>query len=71
MEYNLPVRKFCSGQKKLATWRLPSDLLEKLEQIAESHGWTTTDVVMTALDQFVQWSEEERKKKTPRRYEKK
>jgi NRPS condensation-like uncharacterized protein len=52
--YSLPKRKYCSGEKKMVSWRLPEALFKKLESIAEAGGWTVTDVVMTALDDFIQ-----------------
>ncbi len=67
MEYNLPERKFCSGPKKLATWRLPETLLSQIEKVAEDRGWTVTEVVMTSLDQFCQFYEKGQKGKSKKK----
>ena len=57
----LPKRKYCNGNKKMVSWRMPEALIRKLEKIAEQNGWTVTDVVATALDGFVQAEELENK----------
>jgi hypothetical protein len=41
--------------------RLPVDLMKEIEKISQDKGWTTTDLVCTVLDQFIQW---EKKKET-------
>lgn len=51
---SLPKRKYCSGDKKMVSLRLPEELVKKLELIAKDCGWTVTDVVMTSLDDYVQ-----------------
>jgi len=56
-KFNLPVRKYCDGEKKMVSLRLPKRLWEELECIAAQYGWTTTDVVTTCLDEFAQWEE--------------
>lgn len=61
--YNLPKRKYCSGGKKMVSLRLPEQLIKKSEQIAEKHGFTVTDMIATALDNFIQSYEDEFKKK--------
>jgi len=71
MEFNLPKREYCDGEKKLATWRLPEPLLTQLEKISKERGWNMTDVVITALDQFCQWDAGQKKKKSPPGYRKK
>ncbi len=53
--FNLPKRKYCDGEKKLMSIRLPEKLLNELEKVSAEKGWTLTDVIATALDQFVQW----------------
>ena len=60
-EFNLPKREYCSGDKKMVSWRLPEMLLEELEKVADDRGWTLTDVATTALDQFVQWANQQEK----------
>jgi predicted transcriptional regulator len=54
-KFNLPKRVYCNGDKKMVSWRLPEALLKEIEKVAEARGWNATDVVATALDQFVQW----------------
>ncbi|MBY0314003.1 MAG: ribbon-helix-helix domain-containing protein [Bdellovibrionales bacterium] len=61
--YNMPKRKYCSGDKKMISLRLPEQLIKKLEQIAEKHGFTVTDMVATSLDNFIQSYEDDLKKK--------
>jgi metal-responsive CopG/Arc/MetJ family transcriptional regulator len=51
----LPERKYSSGEKKMISLRMPSDLMNKLNEIAADRGWTTSDVVVTALDEYAQW----------------
>lgn len=54
IKYTLPTRLFCDGDKKMISWRLPEKLLKELESVAKDSGWTTTDVVTSALDEYVQ-----------------
>lgn len=54
-KYNIPKRDYCNGPKKMISIRLPEKLMNELEKLAEGKGWTTTDLVSTALDQYVQW----------------
>lgn len=56
LKFKLPERKFCHGKKELTSLRLHTDLKKELEKVAEDFGWDTTDVMITALDQFVQWA---------------
>jgi predicted transcriptional regulator len=62
-KFSLPKRVYCDGSKKMISMRLPERLWAELEKTAEAHGWTTTDVVTTALDEFVQWSRAQANKK--------
>jgi hypothetical protein len=50
-----PAREYCDGDRKMVSMRFPVKLLEELENISKDDGWTTTDIVLTALDQYVQW----------------
>lgn len=54
-KYNLPKRDYCDGPKKMISIRLPEKLIKEIEKIAEENGWTTTDLISTAVDQFIQW----------------
>ena len=47
-------RKYCSGETEVATFRFPKKLKHKIQAHAELNGRSTTDVVITVLDQFVQ-----------------
>jgi predicted transcriptional regulator len=54
-KFNIPKREFCNGTKKMVSMRLPENLMKELDKLALAKGWTTTDLVSTALDQFIQW----------------
>ena len=55
-KFNLPKREYYDGKKKrMVSWRLPEPLIKQLDELAEKQGWSTTDLVTTALDQFAQW----------------
>ena len=54
--YSVSKRMYCSGKAKVTTFRLPEALLKELKRIAAQSGLTTTHVVTTALDNYVQWS---------------
>jgi len=61
---NLPKRRYCSGDKRMVSWRLPETLIKKLESVAKDNGgWSVTDVVMTALDDYIQYCESKPKSK--------
>lgn len=55
-KYSLPRREYCDGPKKMVSMRLPEKLIREVDDIAEAYGWTGTDVISTALDQFIQWA---------------
>lgn len=59
-KFNVPKREFYDGPKKMVSMRLPESLMKEVERLAKEKGWTTTDLVCTVLDQFIQW---ERKRK--------
>lgn len=40
--------------RKMISLRLPITLINKIEKIAENKGWTKTEVIQYALDQFAQ-----------------
>jgi len=40
----------------MVSWRISKRLETELKKVAKQRGWTTTEVVMTALDQFVVWA---------------
>ena len=50
----LPRRTYTGGDKKAVGVRLPEELVKALEKIAKETGWTLTDVIQTALDEYVQ-----------------
>lgn len=50
----VPKRVYCHGKKKMVSLRVHKALWLKLGDIAERKGWSTTAVVETALDHFVQ-----------------
>jgi hypothetical protein len=58
--FELPRRKFCKGEKKMVSFRLPELLLSEINKISEEFGWSNTEVVITSLDQFVQWAKSKR-----------
>jgi hypothetical protein len=43
----------------MTSMRLPELLIVEIERLSEKKGWTATDLVCTALDQFVQWEKRE------------
>lgn len=51
----MPKRDYCSGPKKMVSMRLPEHLVREIETLGAEKGWTATDLVCTALDQFIQW----------------
>lgn len=40
--------------RKMLSLRLPVLLIQKIEEIAEAKGWSKTEVIQYALDQFAQ-----------------
>jgi metal-responsive CopG/Arc/MetJ family transcriptional regulator len=60
-KYALPKRIFCDGPKKMVSVRLPKKLVAEIDRIAKDRQWSTSDVLMTALDEFAQWERRERK----------
>lgn len=46
--------------RKMVSLRLPETLIAKIEEIAESKGWTKTEVIQYALDQFAQIESKQR-----------
>ncbi len=59
MKFNVPKREYSDGPKKMVSMRLPERLMKELDRLSRENGWTTTDLVTTALDQFVQWEKKE------------
>ena len=62
-KFNIPGRKFSSGEKKMVSMRLPSDLMKALGEIAERKQWPLTEVVVTVLDQYAQQENETKQRK--------
>ncbi len=61
LTFEIPERKYSSGPRKMVSQRWPSDLITELDKISEAWGWNTTEVAITALDQFVQWARTQKK----------
>ena len=55
--FNIPEREYCGGDKKLVSFRLPEPLLKELKRSADAKGWPLTDLVMTVLDQYLQYED--------------
>lgn len=55
VKFDIPDRKYCLGTKKMVSMRLSERLMQELEKLAEKKQWTVTDLVQTALDQYIQW----------------
>ena len=63
-KFNVPNRKYCKKPKKMVSWRLNSDLVDKLDKVAAKVGMSnTTELVSLLLDQGVCWIEEKNLKK--------
>ncbi|OFZ54738.1 MAG: hypothetical protein A2428_00940 [Bdellovibrionales bacterium RIFOXYC1_FULL_54_43] len=60
IKFELPQRHFCHGEKEMTSIRLHVSLKREIEALADKFGWDTTDVIVTALDQFVQWAKSNR-----------
>ena len=43
-----------SKDRKMVSLRLPNSLINQIEKIAKSKGWSKTEVFQFALDQFAQ-----------------
>ena len=54
-KYNIPKRLYCDGPKKMISIRLPEKLLKEVDRLASNKNWTTTDIISTVLDQYIQW----------------
>jgi predicted transcriptional regulator len=59
--FEIPNRKHAKGERKMVSQRWPEDLTENLDEIAEAWGWNTTELVITALDQFVGWAKAQKR----------
>lgn len=53
-EGSIPERKYVDGPKKMVSWRLPEKLMAKIDDLAKKKGWTTTDLITTVLDRYLQ-----------------
>jgi metal-responsive CopG/Arc/MetJ family transcriptional regulator len=61
-KFNIPKREYFDGdKKKMVSWRLPELLMKELDSLAKEKGWTTTELITTALDQYVQWEKRVKK----------
>lgn len=54
MGSGLPQRKFSGGKLKMFSIRLPDGILSALQKYADENGWNRSDVIITALDQYLQ-----------------
>ena len=54
IKFNVPRRKYTKGKRQMFSLRLHKPLLKKLADIADREGWTKTDLISHALDQFAQ-----------------
>lgn len=52
---------YCDGERKLMSMRIPENLIREVERIAKDKGWSFTDVALTALDEYVQWTKNREK----------
>lgn len=48
-KFNIPNREYCDGHKKMVSMRLPERLMREVERLAETKGWTATDLVCTGI----------------------
>jgi hypothetical protein len=62
LKYVIPPRKFCHGDKVMISLRLHSGLKEEIESLADEMGWASTDVIITAIDQFVAFVKSQKQK---------
>lgn len=46
--------EYKDGKRVMLSLRLPESLIAKIQEIADATGWTKTDVIQFALDQFAQ-----------------
>ena len=60
-KFNVPDRKYVDGPKKMVSWRLPENVMAQRDKISKDKGWSTTELVVTVLDQYVQQEEKGRK----------
>lgn len=56
--YNIPDRKYSDGPKEMVSMRLPERLTAEITKLCEKKGWNFTDLVTTALDQYVQYEKQ-------------
>ncbi len=49
-----PKLVYAVGESKMVSWRLSTNLLDALKEIAEQKGYNLTEVVTLVLDQFCQ-----------------
>jgi predicted DNA-binding protein len=50
----LPKRAYTKKPKKLFSIRLPADLIQRLQEISEDMGYSTSEVIQSVLDDFCQ-----------------
>lgn len=47
----------------MVSYRLSKRLLDELEEVAKDYQWNVTEVIQTALDEFIQWAKSKSKEK--------
>lgn len=63
MKFNITENKFCGGERKMVSMRLPETLMKEIKRIADQKNRDMTDIVMTVLDQYAQFEAKVSKKK--------
>jgi predicted DNA binding CopG/RHH family protein len=53
-KFSIPTRKFCDGDKTMFAMRIPAKLLDAIKKHADEKQWTTTELITTILDQYLQ-----------------
>jgi len=59
-KFNIPKRVYCDGDKKLISFRLPESLIDELKKVSDERGWPMSDLVITVLDQYLQFNERQK-----------
>ena len=59
-KFNVPQRKYCSGDTKMVSFRMHKKLWERVDKLAQEKNWNVTDLVLLVLDQYVQFEEKEK-----------
>ena len=57
----LPTRLFALGKTQPLFIRIPKSLMKEVKFIGFERGWNQSDIIITALDQYVQHERKKRK----------